>query len=37
MQRVASDDTLIVVLGTGLPPLMDTLNLVAEGAGFFRD
>jgi NitT/TauT family transport system substrate-binding protein len=34
--RAASDDTLTVVLGTGLPPLMDALNLVAEGAGFFR-
>jgi ABC-type nitrate/sulfonate/bicarbonate transport system substrate-binding protein len=32
----AADDTLSVVLGTGLPPLMDTLDLVAEGAGFYR-
>lgn len=28
---------MIIVLGSGLPPLMDTLNLVAQGAGFFRD
>jgi len=32
-----ADDTLSVVLGTGLPPLMDTLDLVAQGAGFYRD
>jgi NitT/TauT family transport system substrate-binding protein len=33
----AADDALTVVLGTGLPPLMDTLDLVAQGAGFYRD
>lgn len=33
----AADDTLTVVLGTGLPPLMDTLDLVAQGAGFYKD
>jgi NitT/TauT family transport system substrate-binding protein len=32
-----ADDTLSVVLGTGLPPLMDTLDLVAQGAGFYHD
>jgi NitT/TauT family transport system substrate-binding protein len=32
-----ADDTLTVVLGTGLPPLMDTLDLVAQGAGFYKD
>jgi NitT/TauT family transport system substrate-binding protein len=32
-----SRDALTVVLGTGLPPLMDTLDLVAEGAGFYDD
>jgi NitT/TauT family transport system substrate-binding protein len=32
-----ADDTLSVVLGEGLPPLMDTLDLVAQGAGFYRD
>ena len=31
-----ADDTLSVILGTGLPPLMDTLDLVAEGAGFYK-
>lgn len=31
-----ADDTLSVILGTGLPPLMDTLDLVAEGAGYYR-
>jgi ABC-type nitrate/sulfonate/bicarbonate transport system substrate-binding protein len=32
-----ADDTLSVVLGTGLPPLMDTLDLVAQGAGLYHD
>jgi ABC-type nitrate/sulfonate/bicarbonate transport system substrate-binding protein len=32
-----ADDTLTIVLGTGLPPLMDTLDLVAQGAGFYKD
>jgi NitT/TauT family transport system substrate-binding protein len=31
-----ADDTLTVVLGTGVPPLMDTLDLVAQGAGFYQ-
>jgi NitT/TauT family transport system substrate-binding protein len=31
-----ADDTLSVVLGEGLPPLMDTLDLVAQGAGFYK-
>ncbi len=30
-------DHLTLVISTGLPPLMDTLDLVAEGAGFYRD
>jgi NitT/TauT family transport system substrate-binding protein len=32
-----ADDTLSVVLGSGLPALMDTLDLVAEGAGFYKE
>jgi NitT/TauT family transport system substrate-binding protein len=31
-----ADDTLTVVLAGDLPPLMDTLDLVAEGAGFYK-
>jgi NitT/TauT family transport system substrate-binding protein len=31
-----ADDALSVILGTGLPPLMDMLDLVAEGAGFYK-
>jgi ABC-type nitrate/sulfonate/bicarbonate transport system substrate-binding protein len=32
----AADDQLSVVLANGLPALMDTLDLVAEGAGFYK-
>jgi NitT/TauT family transport system substrate-binding protein len=35
-QAARADDTLSVILGTGLPPLMDTLDLVAQGAGFYK-
>ncbi len=31
-----ADDTLSVVLAQGIPALMDTLDLVAEGAGFYK-
>jgi NitT/TauT family transport system substrate-binding protein len=31
-----ADDAVTVVLGTGLSALMDTLDLVAEGAGFYK-
>lgn len=31
-----ADDALTVVLAHDLPPLMDTLDLVAEGAGFYK-
>jgi NitT/TauT family transport system substrate-binding protein len=34
---IAADTPLTLVLGTGLPPLMDTLDLVAQGAGFYAD
>lgn len=32
-----AEDSLSVYLGDKTPPLMNTLNLVAEGAGFYRD
>jgi ABC-type nitrate/sulfonate/bicarbonate transport system substrate-binding protein len=32
----AADDQLSVVLANGLPALMDALDLVAEGAGFYK-
>ena len=32
-----ADDTLSVHLGNKTPPLMNTLNLVAEGAGFYKE
>lgn len=32
-----ADDTLSLVLGGKTPSLMNTLNLVAEGAGFYRE
>ena len=32
-----ADDTLTLILGARTPALMNTLNLVAEGAGFYRD
>lgn len=32
-----ADDSLSLVLGGQTPTLMNTLNLVAEGAGFYRD
>jgi NitT/TauT family transport system substrate-binding protein len=34
---VWADDALSVVLGAKTPALMNALNLVAEGAGFYRD
>lgn len=33
----AADDTLSLVLGGKTPSLMNTLNLVAEGAGFYKE
>jgi NitT/TauT family transport system substrate-binding protein len=33
----AADDALTVVLGKTVPALMDTLDLVAQGAGFYAD
>jgi NitT/TauT family transport system substrate-binding protein len=33
----AANTPLTLVLGTGLPPLMDTFDLVAQGAGFYDD
>jgi NitT/TauT family transport system substrate-binding protein len=35
-QPARADDTLTVVLGATTPALMDTLDLVAEGAGFYK-
>ena len=35
-QPVRADDTLSLVLGVKTPALMNTLNLVAAGAGFYR-
>jgi NitT/TauT family transport system substrate-binding protein len=32
-----ADDALSVVKDGGTPPLMNSLNLIAEGAGFYRD
>ena len=32
-----ADDTLVVVKDGKTPPLMNTLNLVAEGAGFYKE
>jgi NitT/TauT family transport system substrate-binding protein len=32
-----ADDNLTLILGARTPALMNTLNLVAEGAGFYRD
>ena len=32
-----ADDTLTLILGAKTPALMNTLNLVAEGAGFYKD
>src|ERR1700690_4603255 len=37
-QRPArGDDALSVILGAHTPALMNSLNVVAEGAGFYRD
>ncbi len=33
----AADDALSVVLGGKTPPLMNSLNLIAAGAGFYKD
>jgi NitT/TauT family transport system substrate-binding protein len=33
----AADDTLVFVLGTGTPVLMNSLNRIAQGAGFYGD
>jgi len=32
-----ADDALSVILGVRTPPLMNTINLVAEGAGFYKE
>jgi NitT/TauT family transport system substrate-binding protein len=34
---VRADDALSVILGGTTPPLMNALNLIAEGAGFYND
>jgi ABC-type nitrate/sulfonate/bicarbonate transport system substrate-binding protein len=34
---LADDTPLSVILGVRTPPLMNTLNLVAEGAGFYKE
>jgi NitT/TauT family transport system substrate-binding protein len=36
-QPTFADDTLTLILGARTPALMNTLNLVAEGAGFYKD
>jgi NitT/TauT family transport system substrate-binding protein len=36
-QPALADDALSVVLGARTPALMNTLNIIAEGAGFYRD
>jgi NitT/TauT family transport system substrate-binding protein len=36
-RSASADDSLILVLGPNPPALMDTLSIVAEGAGFYRD
>ena len=33
----AADDVLSVYLGAHTPPLMNALNLIAQGAGFYKD
>jgi NitT/TauT family transport system substrate-binding protein len=32
-----ADDTLTFILGAKTPPLMNSLNLIAQGAGFYQD
>ncbi len=36
-QPAFADDTLTFILGDNTPPLMNSLNLIAQGAGFYQD
>jgi NitT/TauT family transport system substrate-binding protein len=37
LRPALADDPLSVILGDKTPPLMNSLNLIAQGAGFYRD
>jgi NitT/TauT family transport system substrate-binding protein len=37
LRSALADDALSVILGDKTPPLMNSLNLIAQGAGFYRE
>ena len=37
LRPALADDPLSVILGDSTPPLMNSLNLIAQGAGFYHD